>query len=422
MTHDHGATPESRSPAVQRRNYLLYAAEGSLFTTSSAFINPQTVLPALVVGLGGDSIAVGILSIFVFFGLYLPQLFSARIIETIALRKRWTLIAGLVHRVLALGMGASVLFLGGRNPAAGRWLLIAFFGMTQLAMGFSTTGWYDMFAKLVKPSSRGRLIGIRTFFGSGGAFLCGLLLTWFLVTFPFPYNYGIGMVCAFVLQMGSWGCQTALIEDIPSHTLPRRSLIQYFSQMAPILRSDHAFRRFLLAAALLTLAAMPIGFFTVHALREFHTDASMVGEFTLIVVVSQMMSALVSGYIADHFGNKRVIVIGATALMLASTTAYCAPSLPLFRLVFVFLGIHLGTESSARYNIALEFGTPHRRSTYIGLMNTLVAPFYLSGLVGGLVGAWLGFRGVFALALLFSAAGLVFLGFLVSDPRRQPAR
>jgi MFS family permease len=300
--------------------------------------------------------------------------------------------------------------------------MIGFYASMQMAIGFATPGWYDMFAKLVDSSARGKLFGIRASIGSGGAFLCGMLLTWFLQAFPFPYNYGIGMILAFLLQMASFFSQVWLVEDIPSHPAPRRSLSAYFSDMAPIIRNDHAFRKFLVGCALLTLAAMPVGFFTVHALREFHADMSIIGEFTLIVVVSQMVSALVSGYLVDRFGNKRGIVIGATALLLASATAIVAPSLAVFRLVFLFLGIHLGTEMYARYNIALEYSAPHRRSTYIGLMNTLVAPFYLSGLIGGLLGAWIGFRGIFIIALLFSISGILFFTRKINDPRRRAAR
>jgi MFS family permease len=418
--------PDLRNASImtgmRRRNYLIYAAEGSFFIASGAFINAQTVMPALVVELGGDTVTVGILSVFVYFGVFIPQLFSARIVETIVWKKRWILAAGLAHRMLALGMGVAVLLFGGRHPALTLWLMIGFYASMQMGIGFATPGWYDMLAKLIDSSARGKLFGIRASIGSGGAFLCGLLLTWFLHAFPFPYNYGIGMVLAFIFQMASFFSQVWLVEDVPSQPIPRRSLPAYFSEMAPIIRNDHAFRRFLVGCALLTVAAMPVGFYAVYALSEFHVSISIIGEFTVIIVVSQMVSALVSGYMVDRFGNKRGIIIGATALLLASATATVAPSLAVFRLVFVFLGIHLGTEMYARYNIALELSAPHRSSTYIGLMNTLVAPFYLSGLLGGLLSAWIGFRGIFIIALLFSISGILFFVGKITDPRRHTGR
>jgi MFS family permease len=408
---------DEQNRAARRRNYLLYATEGSLFVASAAFINPQTVLPSLVVQFGGDTIAVGILSVFVYFGVFIPQLFSARIVEAIVWKKRWVLAAGLTHRLLMFSMAGVVFFFGAQHPSLALWLFIGFYALMQMGIGFATPGWYDMFAKLTDPSGRGRLMGLRAAVGSGGAFLGGILLTWFLVTFPFPINYGIGMAITFVLQMGSFFSQVYLVEDVPSHVLPRRTLRAYFAEMLPILRDDPDFRRFLLSCSILTVAAMPIGFYTVHALSEFHVDAAAVGEFTVIVVVSQMVAALVGGYLSDQYGNKKGLLVGSTALMLASVTAYAAPSLAVFRFVFVFLGIHLGTEAYARYNIALEFSRSRRHSTYIGLMNTLIAPFYLSGLVGGVLGAWIGFRGIFLIALCFSVGGIVFLARRIRDPR-----
>lgn len=417
MTDRSPSPIEARQFPLRRRNYLLYAAEGSLFVASGAFINAQTVLPSLVVQFGGNTIAVGILSVFVYFGVFIPQLFSARLVEAIVWKKRWVLAAGLTHRLLMLSMASVVLLFGEHHPELALWLFIGFYALMQMGIGFATPGWYDMFAKLTDSSGRGRLMGLRAAVGSGGAFLGGILLTWFLVTFSFPYNYGIGMILAFLLQMGSFLSQVYLIEDVPSHAVPRKSLRDYFAEMMPILRNDHAFREFLFCCAILTVAAMPVGFYTVHALAEFHVDSSAVGEFTVIVVVTQMVAALAGGYLSDHYGNRRGILVGALALMMASVTAIFAPSLNVFKLVFVFLGIHLGTESYARYNIALDFSSMHRRSTYMGLMNTLIAPFYLSGLLGGVLGAWIGFRGIFIIALFFSVAGIIFLLRRIRDPR-----
>jgi len=109
-------------------------------------------------------------------------------------------------------------------------------------------------------------------------------------------------------------------------------------------------------------------------------------------------------------------VIAATCMCCASIVALLAPSLTLYRIVFVFLGVTLGSEVMARYNISVEYGPPEQRSTYIGMMNTLLAPYYLTGLLGGYLSDTFGFPVMFIAGSLFSVVGLMLLLFKVQDP------
>ncbi len=79
--------------------------------------------------------------------------------------------------------------------------------------------------------------------------------------------------------------------------------------------------------------------------------------------------------------------------------------------------MNLGTELMARYNLAVEYGPPEQRSTYIGLMNTVLAPFYLSGIVAGWIVDHFGFTAMFIISMVFSVAGLYVLARRVVDPR-----
>ena len=71
----------------------------------------------------------------------------------------------------------------------------------------------------------------------------------------------------------------------------------------------------------------------------------------------------------------------------------------------------------ARYNMSIEYGPVKKRSTYVGLMNTLLAPFYLSGMIGGVLSEWLGLPAVFLLGGVSSVAGIAYLVRNVRDPR-----
>jgi len=298
-------------------------------------------------------------------------------------------------------------------------LLILLLVINQTLIGISTPGWFDLFAKLTPIDRRGRLVGLRNSIGGGAGMIASLLLTWLLATIAFPFSYATGFICACVLQLGSVGMLRSLHETEPSKVVQRKPFSEYLVGVPQVIRQNHEFRMFLIAAALLTIANMPLGFYTVYALAQWQAGEEVVGQFTISIVVVQVVSAIAIGLIADRKGNKTALMYAGGAVMAATTIALIAPTLGIFRLVFLFAGVNLGTELMARYNMAIEYGPAEQRSTYIGLMNTILAPFYLSGLFAGWLVERFGFPVMFGAGLLFSIAGMYLLYARVRDPRRE---
>lgn len=402
---------------IVRRNIFLNALEGLLYISSGAFVSVQTVLPALVTRLGGSNVAVGLVGVIAYFGLFLPQLFAARYVETLPWKKPWVLFYGYVQRTIITVMGLVVLIMGDTYENIGLWVFLSLYFLNQLSSGISTPGWFDFFAKLTPGDRRGRLIGIRTSLGGVGALICGLILTWLLATFRFPLSYAFAFFLAAILQFSSLHVQRRMIEAVPSHPVERQPMFEFLGQLPTVLRENMEFRNFIVSSAFLIVATMPVGFFTVYALKHFEANEEVVGQFTLAMVAIQVASALVNGYIADHYGNRLALICAAGGMLLASVWALLAPSLGWFLMVYVFLGVNLGTEVMARYNMSIDYGPARKRSTYVGLMNTVLAPFYLSGVIGGVICDTFGYAAVFGAGIFFSVIGMLLLIYKVHDPR-----
>ncbi|MFN0157843.1 MAG: MFS transporter [Bacteroidota bacterium] len=405
------------SASTEQRNAVLNIAEGAVFIAGSAFISSQTVLPALVSRLGGSNVAVGAIGVLTWIGLFLPQILSARFVQASPWKKQWTVRFGFLQRVFALLIGFGVLLVGGTSPGLALWALFLLYGAMQLVMGITTPWWFDLFAKLTPVRKRGRVVGIRNSIGAACAFMCGIVLTWLLGATEFPTSYAFAFLCAGSIQMLSLILQQRLIETEPSAVVESKSLASYVRQLREVLRMNKEFRAFVISSAVLILATMPTGFFTVYALKHFHAPESIVGEFTLTIVATQVVSSFVNGFVADRFGNKIAVILASTSMLLASIWALLAPTLSSFVIVFMFLGAHLGSELLARYNMSIEYGPPEQRSTYVGLMNTILAPIYLCGLLGGWISDQFGYQTVFMIGAIFSAIGLALFIFWVKDPR-----
>src|SRR5690349_1943645 len=239
-----------------RRNFLIFVAEGGLFLGGSSFISAQTVLPALITRLGGGNIAVGALGVIIWVGLYFPQMFAARIIQTLPWKKPWAVWVGFAQRVVLLMIGILIWTLGGGHPVLALSFFFLLYALNQVITGVASPGWFDLYVKLTPLNRRGRVTGLRNAIAGAGAFICSFALTWLLSSISFPANYGIAILAAAFFQMLSIIVQTKLVEDHPSATVPRQPIADYLASLREIFRTNGAFRRFLGASAFLILATM----------------------------------------------------------------------------------------------------------------------------------------------------------------------
>ena len=403
--------------AEERRNFILNIFEGAIFLAGAAMISPQTVLPALVARLGGGNVAIGALGVIVYLGQSLPQFFAARHIEQLPWKKPWVVGFGFFHRLMVLFVGLVILIFGASHPWIALWGFFLFFSASQVLIGITIPGWFDIFAKLSPVSRRGRLIGIRNSGGGAGGLLCGLIMAWLLDALQFPANFAVVIFIAYFLQMVSLGIQSRLIESSPSAVVHPKPFATFLQTLPGVLRNNVQFREFLVATVVLVVATMPVGFYTVYALKRFDADPGAVGRFTLTMVAIQVVSALAMGYLSDRYGNRTVLLVSAGSLLCATAWALLAPSLAWFTLVFLFLGVNLGSETMARYNMTIEYGPVEQRSTYVGMLGAVLAPFYLSGIAGGYISDAFGYGAVFVVGGLFSLLGIFLLYSRVHDPR-----
>ncbi|HUL43671.1 MAG TPA: MFS transporter [Bacteroidota bacterium] len=405
------------SGKYDRRNFVLNVAEGALFVAGSSLISSQTVFPALIVRLGGGNILIGAFGVISWVGLFLPQIFAARHTQTIRWKKPWAVRYGAIQRFFILAIGL-VILLGGKDlPAAACALILALFGLNQIFTGITTPGWFDMYAKLTPLNRRGRLVGMRNALAGAGAFLCSFALTWILTSFDFPLNFTFPFIAAFALQFLSVILQSRLVEEYPSQSVPFQSLREYLRELVELVRTHRHFRSFLTASAFFILASLPLSFFTVYGLEKFKAGESAVGEFTIAIVIGQFLGGIINGYIADRHGNRLALLYATASMACASAWALLAPTLLLFDVVFLLVGINLGSELMIRYNLASEFGSTERRSTYIGVMNTLLSPLYLFSLAAGWLSEKYGYVSLFGAGCACSVIGIVLLLSVVIEPR-----
>lgn len=381
-------------------------------------VSAETVIPLLLTRLGASTVVLGAVMAINSVVTFLPQLFAAGVIEERTFKKPVSVVCSGIDRLGYLSIGVSVWLWGVSAPHVALAAFIVFRAVGGSALGFSVPAWLTLIGKTIPTRRRGIFLGIGrgigSVLGAGGALLAGHLLD----TQPFPYNFALCFFLAFGAFVLSWVGLTITREPPDLDVKPRLPLRAYFAQLPALIRRDSNFRAFLIARPVTVMGTMAMTFYIVYAYSRFGLSGAAVGGLTATSALSQGVMYLVWGLIADRFGHKIVLCLGSAAMALAALSALVSGALWGVYVAFALMGAGLAAEMISATSILLEFAPEPERPTYIGLSNTLVAPFrILAPIIGGGLAGTLGYSPLFAVASAVSLVGVGLMSLGVREPR-----
>jgi MFS family permease len=407
-----------------RWNFSVNVLDIALIMFGTNLVSQATIMPLLVSRLTSSKVAIGLIPAIYSLGYLLPQLLTANFAERLTYKKPFVmLLGGLGERGPFLLIGLVIWGLAGPAPAVA---LVAFFlllATSAVSNGVATPAWFDLIAKVIPVHRRGLWSGVANslgaFLGIAGAALAGRILA----TWPFPRNFGLCFILAFVAMAISW-VGLALNREPQSPTVkPHTELSHYLKQLPDVLRRDRNYVRFLISRSVANLGGMAAGFFMVYGAERFALGGTEVGTLTAMLVGSQAVMNLLWGAVGDRRGHKAVLCGTAFFMGLATLAVWMASSPAWLWATFILLGVSMAGDSVSGMNIILEFCAPEDRPTYIGLTNTLLAPVKaLAPLLGGWLATWAGYQEMFVVALVVAALGGALLTLWVREPRHIQRR
>ncbi|MCK8825666.1 MFS transporter [Fuchsiella alkaliacetigena] len=406
-----------------RFNFGISICEGAFYTLGMGLVAVSTILPLFVRRLTESRLLISLITAIFMFGLHFPQLFSARLVETAELKKKYVLLLGLFQRLPWLFLTLLTYFL---FPERQLLLLISFFVLWSVHTIFSGLvgpPWFDMTFKVIPQEKRGRFFGYRSFVSSAlevaGAFLAGYIIKNFSFQSSFIWLFGL----TFAVKMLSY-LFVALIKE-PEYTTVEetKGFKEYFQHLKDILKEKANYRNYVIGATLIQFINMSNGLFTVAGIERLNLEVELagglVGIFTIVSIASKSLTNILWGYLGDNWGHKRVIWLASLFNAAAVSVAYFAQDRFLFYVVFILTGIALGGLSVSFMTIIADFAPSlEERPTYVGLTNTVIGlTVTIITLLGGFLADIFNFRLVFAISLVMIILGVVVLVFKVKDPR-----
>ena len=404
------------------RTFILGVINGVLFNLAEALIGGTTVLPTFISNLTESKVLIGLSGTMGNAGWFLPQLVVANLIQHLKRKKPVYVWAGVV-RILCIWAIALLVadFVGSQ---AGLFLVIFFilYSVYTLAAGVAGIPFMDIVAKAVPSTRRGTFFGARLFFGGIAAALAGLFVKRVLEAMTFPDNFAVLFLTASAVI--TVAIISFCLASEPEFTVKERRMpFRQFLLKGPfLLKNVRSYRWLLIVRIMLGVWGMALPFYIIYARERLALETSAVGIFLSIQMVGMIISNILWGALSNRVGNKIVLelvsIVAVVAPMIAILSRVC-PELQgtlCFGMVFFFLGFTLSGIRLGYSNYMLDVSPEAERPTYLGFMNTFLAPVLLLSSVGGFLIERTSYEVLFTTVI---AAGIIALAFSLQleEPR-----
>ena len=402
---------------VIKCNFLANTFDGAIYSFAMSFVSLTTVLPVFIKNIGGNNIAIGLIPVLWTLGFNFPQILVANYVRRREYKKPLLMFTSLGQRIPWLLLGLLCWFLFGKINIDYQ-LIVFFICLLLAALGgsFNLPGWFDLVAKVTPVTLRGRLFASRSFLGALFGIAGGWIVKIILDKYPYPANFSLLLILAFLTMMISYSLLFFIKENEPNSS-GEMHIKEFFKRIPGLILQHKNYRNFLIADALLISSLMADAFYAINAIKKFSLPDAYAGTFTIIMMSSIIIANILFGFVADNYGHKLNLMLAAIASFTACIIALLAPLPEIYFVVFVFSAFSATLLQLSRLTIICEICEEEDRPTYIAVTNMLTSPFVLSGLLAGVIANSFGYKYVFLLASVLSFLSFIWYMMKVKEPR-----
>jgi MFS family permease len=401
-----------------RWNFTVNTIDAAAYFFALAFISTQVVLPVFIDKLTSSPLLVGLVGATYSIGFFLPQLLVAGYAESLTRQKPFVILMGFGIRLPILLMAIACFFF------SGAWLAAIFFicyGISSLALGATMPSYMTLISKVFPVQTRGIFTGFSNAIGNGLGALGGIIVGLLLERGEFPANFGLIFLISaaiFMISLGGFALNREPVVEKQTLKESMPKLGDYFRQLPEIIRGDKNYRNFVIARGSFVAVSACGGLLAAYSVERFKLDESAAGAFTVAFMIANSLASFVAGIVGDRYGHKIVLVLACLAMLVGLGLALFAPSEGWLYVSFGLYGAFVGAYLVSYQVIVLEFAPDHRRSTYIGLTNTLMAPVsLLAPILAGALAQIVNYPVTLAVLVALTAFAIFMLLAKVHDPR-----
>ncbi|MAC84471.1 MAG: MFS transporter [Arcobacter sp.] len=343
-------------------------------------------------------------------GSLLPQLLIAAYVRKLPIRKYIWSLGVFIQALCIIAIGIVAWNIQGLNAGIA---IISLIIIMSLSRGLSSVAAKDVIGKTIPKTRRGALNG---YSGSlAGLIVIGLGVYFLLVgEKPFsPQNFGVLLFLAGVFWIIA-SLTYLKIEEFEGETDGGGNAISVALKKVSLLKTDKAFRLFVITRALFLCSVLTAPFFVILAQQQSDSSNYLLGLFILASGLADFSSSVIWGKLSD-ISSRKSMIIGASISTILGFLVFVLSTfyedvfsiiwlMPLiyFVLTVGYQGIRIGRKT---YLVDLAGG--NKRTDYVAVSNTIIGVVLLfAGFIGTLSSS-IGLNGIILLLSIIGVIGIL---------------
>ncbi|MCK5847039.1 MAG: MFS transporter [Bacteroidales bacterium] len=390
-------------------NFKAFIWHAAFLALAANFMDIDTVIPAMLISVGGNSIHLGILTSIMVGGASFMQLFFSGILSNIPFKKKF-LLAAINIRVLSL-LGLSVLFHFSNSISANTVLLSIFVIILIFSFSgsFANVSYIDILGKTITKAKRKKFFSLKQFISSIGLLISAFGASYVLKQYVFPENYSATFIIAASLLFIASGGFYFLSEKTPS-AKKRINLKDFFAQMPKEIKRNQNLKYYLIIINLLGIGVSLLPFVVLLAKDSGGISLESIGSFIIFRTLGMAIGSLSLFFMSKSFNYKTVLLFN---VFLGSALPLIALALQdnsvFFPGIFLLAGIFVSTYKVAMNGILIEISNDENRTLYAGISGAGNIVTSIFPIIAGVLLASLGYNIVFGIISVLMFISIIFI-------------
>ncbi len=411
----------------QQNSYRGFLIHGIFLALTVTFTEVNSVLPALVLQVGGSEFHIGVITA-IMIGLPLvSQLLFAPFIQSRPSKKKF-LIGGLYTRMIAL-FGIGMLLTVAARMSTGSVLFFIYTGLIlfSLSGAFAGISYVSLIGSTIPETMRHQFFLRKQVFWSVGVLLSGVLTRYIITGFSGSTRYTfLFSLASLMLAFGSIGFWMIKEEPQPESSSGKPGIKEIFNAMKKILKEDRTFRNYCITANILSMGIVLIPFYLPTLVREFNIESGFIGTIVLLQMSGMLLSNIFWPKIVKPLGFKGLLKIQSIAgfaiplTMVILITA--GAGIWLVYLIFPLLGSLASAHKMSGEAVLVQVSNEEKRALYSGIYGAMNLTSAMVPLIIGLLLRGFPFQWTFLIVGSFCLTAIPFINKMICPVDATKAR
>ena len=357
---------------MKNRNYTGFLWHAIFLSLTTTFTEVNTVIPALILSIGGSSIHVGIVSAIVIGLPVVTKLFFSSFLSSRKMKKPFLLL-GINLRILALISIASTLVFY-KSFSFFTIIILLYLELLIFSVGgaFASLPYVYLLGGFQRET-RIKFFTKRQMISSLGMLLSVITARYILSKWGYPTQYvilfSLSAISLFIASFGFW-----IVKEQPGVPVKKVSIFNILKDLPNLLKKDKDFFYFLIYSNIMGAALALIPFYIGYAKEMLTPDSSILGSALFVQIMGMFVSSFIYPKMINKKGFKGVLklrVVLHSCLPILAILIVNTGSIIGYLSVFFLIGFAISARAVSENATLIELSTDENRVIYSALAGTL---------------------------------------------------